>query len=234
MALDPGRIAAICFDVDGTLADTDDAWVLSIQRLLNPLTFVLRGTTTRRAARWLVMGAETPGNWAYQMLDRLHLDDDAARAMNFFARNQSAPYRRLPAVTGVADLLTRLREHYPLAVVSARGERATLRFLQEQNLLPLFSAVATAFTCKFTKPFPDPILWAAQQMGVPAERCLMVGDTTVDIRAGKAAGAQTAGVLCGFGSEAELRRAGADLILDTTAQLGDFLSVNPSGALNPD
>ena len=51
----------------------------------------------------------------------------------------------------------------------------------------------------------------------------MIGDTTVDIRAGRAAGAQTVGVLCGFGSERELRRAGADLILASTAELGEML-----------
>jgi phosphoglycolate phosphatase-like HAD superfamily hydrolase len=51
----------------------------------------------------------------------------------------------------------------------------------------------------------------------------MIGDTTVDIRAGKAAGAQTVGVLCGFGEEEELRRAGADLILPKTPHLADFL-----------
>ena len=56
-------------------------------------------------------------------------------------------------------------------------------------------------------------MWAAQQMQVKPEECLMVGDTTVDIRAGKSAGAQTVGVLCGFGTERELRRAGADLNL---------------------
>jgi phosphoglycolate phosphatase len=51
----------------------------------------------------------------------------------------------------------------------------------------------------------------------------MVGDTTVDIRAGRAAGAQTVGVLCGFGEEAELRRQGADLILPSTADLDEVL-----------
>ena len=56
-------------------------------------------------------------------------------------------------------------------------------------------------------------------MSVSADHCLMIGDTTVDIRAGKAAGAQTVGVLCGFGTERELRRAGADLILQSTADL---------------
>jgi phosphoglycolate phosphatase len=62
-------------------------------------------------------------------------------------------------------------------------------------------------------------LRAAQEKGIASENCLMVGDTTVDIRAGKAAGAQTVGVLCGFGTEKELRRAGADLILNHTYEL---------------
>ena len=51
------------------------------------------------------------------------------------------------------------------------------------------------------------------------EACLMVGDTTVDIRAGRAAGAQTVGVLCGFGEADELRKHGADLILPFPSEL---------------
>jgi len=104
-------------------------------------------------------------------------------------------------------------------VVSAGSERATLGFLEQFDLAPYFEAVATSITCPHTKPFPDPLLWAAGRLGVPPERCLMVGDTVVDIRAGKAAGAQTVGVLCGFGTERELRRAGADLILPDTSAL---------------
>ncbi len=60
-------------------------------------------------------------------------------------------------------------------------------------------------------------------MDVPATSCLMVGDTVVDIITGKKAGAQTVGVLCGFGEKKELERAGADLILDSTADLMDYL-----------
>jgi len=51
----------------------------------------------------------------------------------------------------------------------------------------------------------------------------MIGDTTVDIRAGKSAGAQVLGVLCGFGEEPELRRMGADEILADTPQLVNLL-----------
>jgi phosphoglycolate phosphatase len=45
----------------------------------------------------------------------------------------------------------------------------------------------------------------------------------VDIRAGKSAGAQTIGVLCGFGEEQELKDMGADLIISNTDQLVDVL-----------
>jgi phosphoglycolate phosphatase-like HAD superfamily hydrolase len=47
----------------------------------------------------------------------------------------------------------------------------------------------------------------------------------VDIRCGKSTGAQTVGVLCGFGEKKELERAGADLIIQNTSDLLDLLNV---------
>ena len=61
-------------------------------------------------------------------------------------------------------------------------------------------------------------------MGVRPEECLMIGDTTVDIHAGKAAGCQTVGVLCGFGEEQELKDMGANLIISSTPELLNVLN----------
>ena len=83
--------------------------------------------------------------------------------------------------------------------------------------------VITGQSAEHTKPYPDPILLAAHKMGVKPEECLMIGDTTVDMRAGKSAGAQTVGVLCGFGEEPELIKKGADKILKSTPDLIDLL-----------
>ena len=47
----------------------------------------------------------------------------------------------------------------------------------------------------------------------------MVGDTAVDMRSAKAAGAFAVGVLCGFGEREELLNAGADLVLEYTSDL---------------
>ena len=60
-------------------------------------------------------------------------------------------------------------------------------------------------------------------MGVFPIECLMIGDTTIDILAAKAAQAQSVGVLCGFGEKKELEKSGADLILTNTALLPEAL-----------
>jgi phosphoglycolate phosphatase len=65
---------------------------------------------------------------------------------------------------------------------------------------------------------------AAEKMGVKPHECLMIGDTTVDIHAGRSAGAQTVGVLCGFGEENELKAMGADLILSSTHEIVNVLN----------
>ena len=116
-------------------------------------------------------------------------------------------------------MLRQLHGRYPMSVVSARDEGGTMAFLEQYNLVKYFDAVITGLSAPHTKPYPDPILLAAKKMNIAPENCLMIGDTTVDIRAGKSAGAQTAGVLCGFGEESELQKMGADIILKDTTEL---------------
>ena len=224
MSLDIERVQAICFDVDGTLSDTDDQWVDRLAHLLHPAASIFPNHDEHKAARWLMMGAETPGNVAFTFLDWAHLDYSVARIYSFIQRRR--PYLRPTnfwIIPQVKDALIDLHERYPMSIVSSRDEAGTLAFLEQYGIQNLFSGIATAQTCKHTKPYADPILWAAQQMCIPPANCLMVGDTFVDIYAGKAAGAQTVGVLCGFGTEQDLRRAGADWILSSTKDLPELL-----------
>ncbi|MDO9088363.1 MAG: HAD family hydrolase [Anaerolineaceae bacterium] len=224
MTLDIDRIQAICFDVDGTLSDTDDAWVSNFSRRLSFVKFLTPQKDMRSLARWLVMALETPGNLVYEVLDRLHLDDEVAHLYNWIAHHKTGLNPKMFwIVPHGLELIHFCHQRYPLSVVSARDEKSTMAFLNQFEITDFFKSIVTSQTCTYTKPFPDPILFAAKAKGIAPEHCLMVGDTTVDIRAGKAAGAQTVGVLCGFGTERELRRAGADLILDNTHELMGIL-----------
>ncbi|MBI9049595.1 MAG: HAD family hydrolase [Anaerolineaceae bacterium] len=216
MPLEVERIKAICFDVDGTLSDTDDQWVSRFERFFTPFRKLMFGYHPHHAARMVVMGIETPGNIMYHFLDILRIDGHFAKLYSFLAQRMKFVQRKeFLIVDGTHSMLQTLQGKYPMAVVSARDEKSTQAFLEQFNLPGHFQSVATSQTCRYTKPFPDPILKVAEDMGVKPEECLMIGDTTVDIRAGKSAGAQTLGVLCGFGTEDELKRAGADLILPT-------------------
>lgn len=219
MSLDGSRIKALCFDVDGTLSDTDDLYAQKVERLFPRFLFKDPARTARRFVMWV----EAPGNALLGYADRLGLDDEMVAIINWISRHRKHSDKKFLLVPGVDYMLKQLHGRYPMAVVSARDERGTLAFLEQFGLVKYFDAIVTGLSAEHTKPYPDPVLLAAQKMNVPVENCLMIGDTTVDIRAGKSAGAQTVGVLCGFGEEPELKKLGADLILLNTPKLLDVL-----------
>ena len=225
MPIDLDRVKAICFDVDGTLSDTDDQFVQKLVKFLTPVVLMFPRREIHPIARKLVMFTEGPGNWVYSLADRVGLDGKIiALGDRIYEKGIGETAEPFILMEGVREMLVILRNHFPLSIISARGRKSTYRFLNQFELLSFFTAVATGQTCTRTKPYPDPILWAAEKMGVTASSCLMVGDTVVDILAGKKAGAQTIGVLSGFGQEQELRWAGADLILNNTADLLKLIS----------
>ncbi len=224
MNFDPVKVRAVLFDLDGTLADTDDEFIRRAARLLDPLRLFFPKRDPKPFLRWGAMTVESPLNTLMGFPDWLGLDDELIAFLNWLSDRRPRPHvGRYAIMAGAEALLERLSQRYPLALVTARSDRSTHAFLDQFDLGRYFRAVVSAQTAPHTKPYPDPVRWAAQAMGISVEGCVMVGDTTVDILAGKRAGAQTIGVLCGFGQRAELERAGANLILDRIPQLAEVL-----------
>ncbi len=220
MPLDLSRIQALCFDVDGTLSDTDDVVVHHLTALLSRFSFVFPHTDWCRLSRRIVMAMESPVQYLYGVPDRLNIDGLFYQVIGLVGRlgkhKKSFSFRIVP---GAKDALMVLQNRYRMSIVSARDEHTTHSFLEQHGLEEWFDCIATAMTCAHTKPYPDPIFWVANQMGIHPEQCLMIGDTSVDMRAAKSAGAQALGVLSGFGQEEELLQSGADMIVGSVADL---------------
>jgi phosphoglycolate phosphatase len=204
------------FDLDGTLMDTDDQ---AVEKLTRRLRF-LGDERAHRLARRMVMAGETPMNYAITAVDIVGLD-----AVLFGVRRmlhaRTDPTFRL--IEGVKPLLAHLAERATLAVVSTRCSEDAMEFLHQHDLVAYFALTVNNTTTKRLKPHPEPVLYAAKMLGLSPEACVMVGDTTMDILSGRRAGAWTVGVLCGFGEEAELWRAGAHLVVPSTADLLELI-----------
>jgi phosphoglycolate phosphatase-like HAD superfamily hydrolase len=69
------------------------------------------------------------------------------------------------------------------------------------------------------KPAPDGILECLRRMKVIPDNAIVIGDTPLDIRAGKAAGTLTIGVLSGIGTRAQLEAEAPTAIIEHISQL---------------
>src|SRR5262245_25167737 len=110
MPLDIPRIKALCFDVDGTLSDTDDLYLIKISQFLPRSLF----RDPSHIARRLVMWVEAPGNALLGMTDTIGLDDEMIALIDWISRNRKVPDKKSLLVPGVDGLLSQLKGRYPM------------------------------------------------------------------------------------------------------------------------
>jgi N-acetyl-D-muramate 6-phosphate phosphatase len=215
------EIQAILFDLDGTLIDTDDQAVAKIAGWLRPLL----GSRASKFSRWLLMKIESPANALITFADILHLDEPFKWFITWQQKRRKEPLvTDFQLIPGVCEMLQQLPRQYRLGIVTTRSHHHIAGFLaQFPDIAPLFEVSCGTQDTRRLKPHPAPIQKAANRLNLPESACLMVGDTSVDMHAARRAGAWRIGVLCGFGQEAELRRAGAQMILANTADLAKYL-----------
>jgi phosphoglycolate phosphatase len=125
----------------------------------------------------------------------------------------------------VASTLKIVSKRWALALITRRNmpKEPIRKELQRLGLTPFFKVIITSQDVDEPKPSPQAYVKAANQLGVPIRNCAVVGDSTVDIQAGKSAGAKTIAVLSGLFSRDELERLEPDLILRDLSALPDFL-----------
>jgi sugar-phosphatase len=141
---------------------------------------------------------------------------------DYQAENREVERREMTDVDGVV-LLPGARE----LLESLPAERWTIatsctRPLAEVRLraagLPVPERLVTSTDVTQGKPHPEPFLKAAAKLGFPASECIVLEDVPAGIRAGKAAGSRVIAFRTTI-QETELRRAGADWILDNCADV---------------
>lgn len=208
----------LLFDLDGTLVDSRTDLVNSINLMLCELdrdqlsdSIVLK--FVGEGARLLVERALN----ATQVFTPHAAEIDCAMEI-FFRHYRTHLFDYTRPYPEVVETLEALQS-VPKAIVTNKPYEFTVKLLEGTGLSRHFKAILGGDSLPERKPSPMMLLEAARQCHVEIQECLMIGDSRVDIEAGKAAGIRTCGYIPGFRGRTELAQAGADYLIERFSEL---------------
>ncbi len=178
-----GRPAAVLWDMDGTLVDTEPCWIEAEYALAERYG----GTWSREHALNLV-GNDLIESGLY-IREHMGIGLEPSLIVEELLDHVVASVERsVPWSPGAVELLTGLREHgVPCALVTMSYRRFVAPILAA---LPkdTFAAVVTGDAVLHGKPHPEPYLKAARALGVEPADCLAIEDSNTGARSAEAAG----------------------------------------------
>ena len=226
VSLEPGdavafdRIRLILFDLDGTLVDSvpDLAWCGN--EMLRQLDLPERGLDSARA--WVGNGVERfVKRFLSGEMDAEPDEELFARGLDLFNRlyidNVS---ERSQVYPGVIECLQQLAGgDLHLACVTNKPEPFTSDLIAAMGLDSYFELVVAGDTTARKKPDPMPLHYAADHFGLDYAECMMVGDSSNDVRAARAAGFAIACVPYGYNHGNDIGESRPDLIVENLIEL---------------
>jgi len=126
---------------------------------------------------------------------------------------------------GMENLLTRLKQAGKyLIVATSKPEEAAKHVLEHFHMVHYFDDICGASEDRSRSTKEDVLKYALEKNAISGlDRVVMVGDRKYDVLGAKEMGIKSIGVLYGFGSEEELRKAGADHIASTVDSIYDII-----------
>lgn len=219
------RVDAVVFDLDGTLIE-------SIH-----VSFIVLNTALERVGlppvEWEeVLNTAKQGHFDWNILlpgkDEARERELLLQARKIIAEIQPEILRReVRLIQGAVEILSILREGgLRIALVTATRRmylEGKLHCLKEAGVAHWFEVILTTDDVSKRKPSPEPLIECGQKMGLSPEKMVYVGDTWVDIRAGKTAGTKTIGVLTGLDDYDALLAEEPDAILESVRDLKEMI-----------
>jgi len=212
------RVKGIILDLDGTLVDSKQAYLEAARKAFSAFgqkTFDISVVTEipKRFEEHSPLDDLLPG---------INAQKFAETYLKAYYRAASTKAKPFP---DVALTLRRLNEKAKLAMITQRciSMQKIVDQLEKFGIAEHFQVVLTGIDMSNPKPSPEGLIQCSKKLDVRTYDCAMVGDSVVDIQAGRNAGAITVAVLSGIFSFEELQKQKPDLILENVTKLPDSL-----------
>jgi N-acetyl-D-muramate 6-phosphate phosphatase len=219
------RFDAVLFDLDGTLADTapDMARTVNLvraKRNLAPVTVEKLRPHVSSGARGMVCTAFN--------ITVDHRDYETLRTefLAVYADNLAVDTVLFDGMAGLLEALD--RDRMPWGVVTNKAEKFARPVMHGLGLAERCAILVGGDTCDRAKPFPDPLLHAANVLKLEPARTLYVGDDERDVMAARAAGMPVLVAGYGYLGGSDPRGWGADGIVDSPESIGAWLALAKS------
>lgn len=212
------RRAALFFDLDGTLIDSEPGITRCVAHALQELGEPVPDAAALR--RWI--GPPLRASFTPLLRDPARVEKAVAL---YLERFDQTGWREHRIYEGVAELIESLAASgHRLAVVTAKNEPHARRIVEHLPFGHHFQTVSGAGLDAAHADKTGLIAEAMQRLSLTADDCVMIGDRHMDIDGARAHGMRGIGVLWGFGGEAELRDAGAHALLRHPQELESVLA----------
>lgn len=207
------KIKAIILDFDGTLGDTTDVIIRTIQATIKELGLPSRTDAECAAMIGLRLTDTPPALFPEENVDINKYASTYRRLFHTF--NSDGAVRIYPHVM---ETLTELKNRGMILTIASSRSHSTLDdYVMKLGFSDLISLVIGAEDVSEGKPSPEAVNMTLQQLYIKAEEALVVGDTSFDIDMGRNAGAKTCGVTYGNGTIESLSN--ADWLIDDFSRL---------------
>ncbi|KRN27535.1 pyrophosphatase ppaX [Lactobacillus selangorensis] len=211
---------AILFDVDGTLVDTEDVVIRSMQQMLHDEL----GQDVPADQLTYVLGI--PGTAAIKPF--ASDPDEAERLLAVWADNDARLTHESQLFAGIRPMLQQLQaQPIPLGIITSKTDAEWQTQMPRFQLEPFFNLIVTASDTTEHKPTPVPLQYACRNMQLTPEKTLYIGDSIYDMQSAHAAGAQFA--LAGWGAHPNPEFAKAEYRLEQPDDLLKLVSHETSG-----
>ncbi len=134
-------------------------------------------------------------------------------------------FQRVKPFPGLEPVFRGLREHGILLAALTSSWTPAVQPLHHYTLTSYFVTIITQEEGFPQKPAPDGVLECLRRMKVTPDHAIVVGDSPLDIRAGKAAGTLTIGVLTGIGSRSQLEAESPAIIIKELPEILSLLNI---------
>jgi HAD superfamily hydrolase (TIGR01509 family) len=207
-------IAAVIFDLDGVLLDTEQVWDEVREALVRE-----RGGRWHERAQADMMGMSSL-EWSRYMHDELALRERPEDISAEVVRRMLARYHeRLPLIDGAVDAVRRLAARWPLGLASSSNRELIEAALDAGGLASHFAVAVSSEEVARGKPAPDVYLEAARRLDVDPARAAAVEDSTNGLRSARAARMRVIAIPNRLFPPEPAALADADVVLPSLAEL---------------